>query len=160
VIQPIGNCLSQDENGFIINDLSLDMIDHKWRTVLRIIKNNFVKNLDKNLYSIYVRGSVARGLAIEGISDLDMFSLVKPSFSKEKFRWQGADFQSDIVKNIKEKYDFVSDVEMIFATYEEYFSDSNLAIIVNTQSVLLFGKSIVETLKRYKADESMILNYH
>jgi hypothetical protein len=44
---------------------------------------------------------VARGLAIEGISDLDMFSLVKPSFSKEKFRWQGADFQSDIVKNIK-----------------------------------------------------------
>jgi tRNA nucleotidyltransferase (CCA-adding enzyme) len=101
VIQPIGNCLSQDENGFIINDLSLDMIDHKWRTVLRIVKNNFVKNLDKNLHSIYVRGSVARGLAIEGISDLDMFSLVKPSFSKEKFRWQGADFQSDIVKNIK-----------------------------------------------------------
>ena len=160
VIQPIGNYLSQDEDGFIINGFSLDMINHKWRTVLDIMKSGFVENLGENLHSIYVRGSVARDLAIDGISNLDMFALVKPSFSKEKIRWQVADFQVDIAKNIKEKYDFVSDVEIMLATYKEGFSDSNLAMIVKTQSVLLFGKSIIKTLKKYKADESMILNYH
>ena len=160
VIQPIGNYLSQDEDGFIINGFSLDMINHKWRTVLDIVKSGFVENLGENLHSIYVRGSVARDLAIDGISNLDMFALVKPSFSKEKIRWQVADFQVDIAKNIKEKYDFVSDVEIMLATYKEGFSDSNLAMIVKTQSVLLFGKSIIKTLKKYKADESMILNYH
>ena len=158
-IQSIGGYLSQDEDGFIINDLTVDKIGEKWRAVLEMAREGFVENLGEDLHGVYVRGSVARGLAIDGVSDLDMFALVKPTFSSERIRWQVADFQLVIAESIKKKYDFVSDVEMMLATYDEDFVESNLAMIVKTQSVLLFGEDISERLKNYKADESMMLNF-
>jgi hypothetical protein len=97
-----------------------------------MVMAGFVENLGENLYSVYVRGSVARGLAIDGVSDVDTFALVKPSFSSERIRWQKTDFQSDIAESIQKKYDFVADVEMMLATYDANFRESNLVMIVKT----------------------------
>lgn len=157
-IQPFGNYLPQDENGFIINDLSIGAIDKKWLPVLAFLTKTYQQELGESLISVYVRGSVARNMAIDNISDLDTFALIQPAFAKQKIRWQTADFQEMTFYAIDEKYPFFCDLEMNLATLDEDFLASNLAMIVKTQSLLLFGQDIAKQIENYKADEKMILN--
>lgn len=159
-ILPIGDYLPQDENGFIINNLSLEKIDKKWQMVLKMVTRHFVEYLGEDLHGVYVRGSVARGLAVDGVSDLDMFALVKPSFSRENIRWQTADCQLKVEQDVIKIYPFVVSVEMMLATYNTEFLNSKLAMIVKTQSLLLAGENVNTQLKLYKADASMRLNYY
>ncbi|MFK7948509.1 MAG: hypothetical protein AB8G11_13035 [Saprospiraceae bacterium] len=165
-IQPIGTYLTQDENGFIVNDLSINKLDKHWRDVAYYLAKAYKKELGKHVHSIYIRGSVARGLvteisgqAVDGVSDLDSFALVKSSFSEKTIRWQKADFQSFIEKELHEKFPFAGDLEMMLATYNRDFKNSRLAMIMKTQSLLVDGENIFSELKEYKANREMCLNY-
>ena len=157
-IQPLGDYLSQDENGFILNDLSIEKIDKKWLPVLEIIVKTYQQKLGESLISVYVRGSVARNLAIDNISDLDTFALVKPAFANQKIRWQTVDFEEETFYAINEKYSFFCNLEMNIATFDDDFLASKLAMVVKTQSLLLFGQDIAKQIKNYTANEKMILN--
>lgn len=157
-IRPFGNYLPQDKNGFIINDLSIEKIDKKWLPVLAIVVKSYRQKLGESLLSVYLRGSVARNFAIDNISDLDTFALVKPAFGNQKIRWQKVSFEAETFYVINEKYPFFCDLEMNIATFEETFLKSKLAMIVKTQSLLLFGQDLARQIKNYKADEEMILN--
>lgn len=158
-IQPIGSYLSQDENGFVVNDLAINQLEKRWRDVAYYLAKAYKKELGKHVHSVYIRGSVARGLAVDGVSDLDSFALVKPSFSEKVIRWQKADFQSSIEKELNDKFPFIGDLEMMLATYNEDFKNSRLAMIVKTQSLLVDGENIFSELKNYKANREMCLNY-
>jgi tRNA nucleotidyltransferase (CCA-adding enzyme) len=102
-IKPIGKYLSQEENGFIVNDLSIEKIDEKWLPILETIVETYQAKLGENLVSVYLRGSVARNLAVDNISDLDTFALVKSTFSDKKIRWKMANFQSSTFQEIHNK---------------------------------------------------------
>lgn len=158
-IQPIGAYLSQDENGFIVNDLIINQLEKRWRDVAYYSTKAYKKKLGKYVHSIYIRGSVARGLAVDGVSDLDTFVLVKPEFSKEPIRWQTADFQEEVGAKLKQEFPFVGDLEMMLATYHEDFRNSRLAMIVKTQSILVAGENIFSELKNYQPNREMCLNY-
>lgn len=158
-IQPIGEYLTQDENGFIVNDLALNKLEKRWRDVAYYLAKAYKKYLNESVHSIYIRGSVARGLWVDGVSDLDSFVLVKPNFSEKPIRWQKADFQEEVGEELLKKFPFVGDLEMMLATYTTDFKNSRLAMIVKTQSLLVDGEDIFSELKDYKANREMCLNY-
>ncbi len=157
-IRAIGNYLPQDKNGFIINDLSIEKIDKKWLPILEIITTTYHQELGENLVSVYIRGSVPRNLAVDNISDLDTFALVKPAFSDNKIRWQKANFEANTFQIINNKYSFINGLEMNLATFDEAFLNSNLAMIIKTQALLLTGKNISKQLKSYQPNEEMMLH--
>lgn len=159
VIQPIGTYLSQDENGFIVNDLTLNKLEKRWRDVAYYLAKAYKKELGKYVHSVYIRGSVARGLSVDGVSDLDSFVLVKSTYAETSIRWQSADFQLYIEKKLYERFPFVGDVEMMLATYDDDFKNGRLAMIVKTQSLLVFGENIFSELKNYQSNREMCLNY-
>lgn len=156
-IKKIGKFLPQDNNGFIINDLSLENIDDEWQAVISKIVKAYQNHLHGKLHSIYLRGSVARGTAIKGFSDIDTFALIH---SNEKIRWQKADFQEPVEQKIQEEFDFVRDIEMNIASYHSDFYNQNprLSMIIKTQSLCIFGTDLSPTLPNFKPNQNMILN--
>ena len=88
-IQKHGAVLSTDKDGYLIPDASLDKIVPPWNEAVNFIKEAYIKHLGERLHSVYIRGSIARGLAVEGISGLDSFALLRGNPLKRKMNWTG-----------------------------------------------------------------------
>ena len=156
-IQPIGAFLSQNSNGFIINDLSLDKLDTDWKNAVLLAVDFYKKKLGHHLHSLYLRGSVARGVAVKGVSDLDVFGLI---YSKEKIRWKTVTFQNELEKTLKQQFDFIKGIDAAIASFEEDFYTRNprLAMIIQTQSICILGESLSPTLPKFQPNREMCLN--
>ncbi len=73
-----GRFWPMDERGRIMNDASADHIDPMFCHAIAQAVDVYRRNLKDDLHSIYVTGSVARGTAVAGRSNLDMAALLKP----------------------------------------------------------------------------------
>ncbi len=144
-IKPTGSYFEFDEDGFLKNPASLDKVQEKWRPVLDDVVAVYKKHFGDKLINVYVRGSVPKGQAVDGISDLDSFAYVDLKDDEIQSGWQAEDR-----KELKEKYPFVEDFEI----YAESLPENPGFII--SQSLCLYGKEI-EVNKR-KPGNDMILH--
>ncbi|SEO03401.1 nucleotidyltransferase domain-containing protein [Paenibacillus sp. OV219] len=64
-----------DSNGFIVSDVGLDKIANSYLPCIRETVENLQKLFPRQLHSIYVYGSVARGEAVARKSDLDILAM-------------------------------------------------------------------------------------
>ena len=67
----IGQITGVDAEGYIINPCAKERIVSPWRDAVDAVVSLCRRSLGPSLHSIYLRGSVPRGGAIEGISDID-----------------------------------------------------------------------------------------
>jgi len=75
-ILPIGHAQPVDAAGCIINPCAPNLITTPWQPAVRELLAGCRQALGPALHSLYLRGSVPRGLAIDGVSDLDVIGLV------------------------------------------------------------------------------------
>jgi len=146
-ILEIGSVLTTDENGFIINSSSLDKIKSPWREAVEEIKQAYLDNTKDSLKSIYVRGSVAKGEAIEGISDIDTLAVITKDIDKSWIK--------PIRKTLDTKFTFSTGVEFSFLQYDELLNSDNLAnykFLIKTQSVCIYGDDISDEIENFKSD--------
>lgn len=153
-----GSFLPQDENGFILNTLSLTAVQPLWQPPLSVILAAYQTNFPTNLHSIYLRGSVARGLAVPHHSDIDLVALIENS---DFIRWQTASCEAEIEKEVLAKFPFVAGIEMNIASYASDFYTQNprVAMVLKTQSLCLWGESILPTLPPFLPSRAMCLNH-
>ena len=102
---------------------------------------------------LYLRGSVAQGTDVPGISDLDIFGLV---FNKG-IRWRMASWVNELETAIHSRVDFPVEVECMLASYEKSFALKRpfLARIIKTQSLCLWGNDIGPQLPEVKPGKEM-----
>lgn len=144
-IKETGSYFEVDSDGFIINPASKDKIDPQWNVVLDEVVLAYQELFGDKLVAVYVRGSVAKGQAIEGVSDVDCFAYVKTAEGE-------LDRQSvrELEKRLNEKFLFVQKVEMgvepvAYATDDQFWIG---------QAALLFGKDLFTT--KTKLDSEII----
>lgn len=106
-IKAMGSYFEVDEDGFLKNPASLDKVQEKWKPVLDDVVEVYKKHFGDKLINVYVRGSVAKGEAVDGVSDLDSFAYVELKDDEIGRGWQVEDR-----KRLKEKYPFVEDFEI------------------------------------------------
>jgi len=75
-ILKIGRLLKTDKDGYIVSESSAEKIASPWKEAVEEIKNAYLSHLGDIVHSIYVRGTVSRGEAIESISDIDTFAVI------------------------------------------------------------------------------------
>ncbi len=141
----IGSFLEIDSDGFIINPASLEKIQAKWLVPLEEVKNEYISHFGEALHSLYLRGSVPKGEAIDGLSDIDTFAVVDLNDDQIDVSW----FR-ELNQRICEKYPFVEGVEVIgipLRKIEEFPGDK---IMIKTQSVCLYGTNLADTIPPYK----------
>lgn len=94
-----------------------------------------VNHLGKNLHSIYLRGSVAKGNAVKNISDIDLYILAD-SGDKD------TSWKETSEKEICGTYPFVSGIEFHIETIENVMSKKSEQFLLQTQSVRILGKDL------------------
>ena len=156
-IKPLGRFFENDENGFVINPCSLDLIPEKYIPIIEIIKTHYLKNYPDEIHSIYLRGSLPRGLAVDKISDLDSFTLVQ----KTNIRWEKATGTEELNVKIKEDFPFVGEIEMMLSSFNKTLFSVNprLSMILKTGALCIFGPDVIPSLPKFKPGRQMMLNY-
>ena len=67
--QRIGRYLSLDEVGYVKPDVAAHRIGEIWKPLVAFVREVLMNR--NGVSSVYLRGSIARGLAIENVSDVD-----------------------------------------------------------------------------------------
>lgn len=142
-IRNIGSVLHTDENGYIVKVASVGRIQPKWRPAVDMIIEACKSNLGNKLHSVYVRGSAARGEAIDGVSDIDTIVLIAASEDEVDKDWCGI-----ARRECKRSFPFVRGVEIKITPVEGI--DQKDQFMLKTQAACVYGQDITERLPRMK----------
>ena len=77
ILKNIGRLWQLDPEGFLVNEAHSEKIVPPFDRVVTVVRETYLKYARENIHSIYLRGSIPRGLAIEGISDVDIIEWIK-----------------------------------------------------------------------------------
>jgi len=157
-VLPIGCLLATDGNGYFTRPCSKELIVSPWREVVDEINEAYRSHLGSSLHSAYVRGSVARGTAIAGISDIDTFAVISTSRWKIDLSWAG-----EVQRRLDEKYPFQTGVELQFVTCQEVRDPANstsIGFVMKHLSACTWGVDLAEQLAPYKPGRYLVEGIH
>lgn len=167
-IQKIGTILQTDNEGYLVNESSLEKITDPWREVVDIYAQKFQEELGENFHSLYIRGSIARGTAVEGVSDID--GIVLTNVEPDKIDWL---WRPPMRLGVLEKYPFLKGVDFGQASVDSVLNGENKvrAFLIKVLSVCVAGKDISSQLPlvkpgrdafvvRWKFDQKIQPDYH
>ncbi len=145
-IKNVGGYLSVDSQGNIIPSASLARIQSQWKPVIEKTVDAYKEHYGSALVSVYVRGSVAKGEAIDGISDLDTIAVVDLGEKSISTNWEKV-FSDEMVSS----YPFVEKVEIMAETPEQAIDTSRAThILLKTQAVCVYGQDIAQNIAAIK----------
>ncbi|MDN4523910.1 nucleotidyltransferase [Fictibacillus fluitans] len=152
-IKNIGRFCLMNDNGYIINDSHLEKVKPEFYKVIEEVVENYQKHLGSDLHSVYIRGSVPRGLGIYGVSDIDTIAITNRETNDIDLKWV------DKAENdLNRKYDCIKGVEFSFYYIEDIIETINFSIIpfmIKTHSICVYGEDIAAQLPNYKADKTL-----
>jgi hypothetical protein len=149
-IKPIGSALIADAEGYIVSQSSLERMQKEWRVVADEVSDACREILGDNLHSVYARGSVSQGKAIENVSDLDLIMLVREWPTDEQ--WIAMRQERE---QAEEAYPFCTKVEIDFHLLSEVISsEDGVANTLKIYSVCVYGSDLINELPRVKMDRT------
>jgi len=146
-IKPLGSYFEIDENGHVINPASVDKIQEEYKPAIKDIVEAYKNHFDAHLHSVYLRGSVAKGQAVENISDIDTFAYV--DLPKDEI---GTLWQSEAKNKLKALYPFAEEIELISRPLSAALDST---IILN-QSICVYGEPV--EVPKIKPGKEMMLH--
>lgn len=153
-IKDIGSVCPIDENGYIINQSDPNKIKDQFWKVIRRIKESCLSALPKEVHSIYIRGSLPRGLGIEGVSDVDAIIITYANAQDLNLDWVEETEQS-----IDQKFSFIHGVELGFYPLSEIEESqrycSMIPFILKTYGMCVYGVNLIGDLPNYRPDSSL-----
>lgn len=153
-ILPIGDFLSVDAEGYLINPCRYELIVPPWSDVVAAIKAAYLQHLGQKVHSLYLRGSVAKGTAVAGVSDIDTFAVVFGERQEIDRSWITGFQQRMVIQ-----YPFQTGIELGFVPLHAV-CDANGArgtrLMIKTQCVCLWGEDLAPYLPRYKPGRALV----
>ncbi|HDX9579016.1 TPA: nucleotidyltransferase [Bacillus pseudomycoides] len=153
VIKDIGSLCMIDEEGHIINQSDKQKINPIFLPVIHDVIHAYSTYLKDDLHSVYIRGSIPKGIGIEGVADLDTIAVTKQRLNKPKLNWV-----EKIEHGLNQKYDCVDGIELSFYSREDILNTSSFSIvsfILKTHGICVFGEDWIPQLPKYKANEAL-----
>ncbi|HTH93283.1 MAG TPA: nucleotidyltransferase [Candidatus Paceibacterota bacterium] len=157
-ILKIGRLLKTDKDGFIVSESGVDKLKSPWKEAVADIKQAYLDHLGDVIHSIYVRGTVSRGEAIEGISDIDTFAVITKKYEEIDRSWVDS-----VQKELEQKYAFSTGIEMGFISYDEVFDEDEFfgdRFTIKTQSACIYGEDLAEKIPPFRADLETASHFH
>jgi hypothetical protein len=157
-ILKIGRLLKTDKDGFIVSESSAEKIKSPWKEAVEDIEQSYLNRLGDVVHSIYVRGTVSRGEAIEGISDIDTFAVITKKPEVIDRSWV-----KEARKELEEKYSFSTGIEIDFISYDELFEGDELfndRFTIKTQSACVYGEDLAQKIEPFRAELKTASHFH
>jgi uncharacterized protein len=142
-ILKLGNLLYANQYGFLISDLKKNSIQPKWgKAVKKAVL--ILKKQIPSIHSVYIRGSVATGRAIDNVSDVD-FLVVTKKQTRDVYK-QRVFCGLEILAR---EFPFITRFDVGYYTAKDIINIKERAL-VKLRSVCVYGKDIsskIPTLK-------------
>jgi uncharacterized protein len=140
------------EDGYLYMPVSKINIQREYKPILEEI-SFFFKRLDnKNVQSVYLRGSLVWGWGIKNFSDLDLFIITSNLMTK---------LDKKIIKqfmdNLNKKYSFVTRVDMRYFTLRRIFS-SKENVLIKLTGVCIYGDEIKKRIKNPRPGKDIAIS--
>lgn len=141
----------QDENGVLLDDSSLDKVSLGYYELLDAVKQVFLENLSpEKIIAIYVIGSIPRGKAVAGVSDVDVIAVVTDEYEPDT-NW---------IKNAEQKlaqdFPIISKAGLKIVKKNTLFETEIFrAFLIKTQGLCIWGKDIKEELPDFRPDNRL-----
>ncbi len=153
MIQPqrIGRYLGVDEFGYVKPDVAVDLIADVWKPLVAFVRDALMDR--RGVRSVYLRGSIPRGLAIENISDADFFY-----FSETDFDPADIELASIVGTN----FAIVNGLELsrldraTFDKIHAYQKRPYFHMLLKTQCLFLAGDDIARDIKPFQIGPEMV----
>lgn len=145
-IRETGSYFDTDSEGYLVNPASIEKIQPDWKPVMEDIVERYKLQFGDRLAAVYVRGSVARGEAIAGVSDIDTFAFVNLPEESIPKGWA-----TGFEEELKEKYPFLQGAEL---NVDPIAAAQDDALMVG-QSVCVYGTAI--EVPRVRVDAELAL---
>lgn len=147
-VKHIGRFWRLDADGFIENDAAPGRIPPAYRDPLAEARYAYLEHLGDRVHSIYVRGTVARGMAISGVSDLDDFALLHRHSIEPDPLWSHG-----IAERLLTRYPFITGVGLECLERDAPGLGGRfceLGLLMVTQTTCVWGEDVIPKLPRYK----------
>ncbi|WP_433772080.1 nucleotidyltransferase [Bacillus wiedmannii] len=152
-IKKIGRFCLTDNEGYIINDAHIDKIQPTFMEVIQKIKNTCGEMLQEDLHSVYIRGSIPRGIGIEGIADIDLIILVRKDPKLIDLSWR-----KKLEVQSLQQFNCISGVELSFYSESEVINSNGFSFIsfmIQTHGVSILGEDVKVSLPKYKVSQEL-----
>ncbi len=144
-----------NENGIILSDTNPDHLVSPYDAIIRDAVETYIEHLGDALHSIYITGSVPRGLALMGRSDVDFFAVLNPDAAEVAEDWINTE-----ETRLNAGYAAINGVRLEVWPYDDVFGSPGLytvgAFIVKTQSVCVWGEDLEPEIAPFNFDDIRI----
>lgn len=157
VVSSTNDFWPQDKDGFLLNDASLNKVSPGYQSLIEDIKQVYMHHSFGRLHSLYLFGSVPRGKATSGLSDIDVLGVMKGKAEWAINKWTDlGKWKEPERKRILETYPIISNVvfdfePLSFVVERKHFSWP--AFLLSIGGVCIYGNDLVPQLPRFKPDE-------
>ncbi len=132
-IQPMGSYFELDANGYVINPASLEKVQAKWKPVICEVVEAYKNQYGAKLKNIYIRGSVAKGQAVDNVSDIDTLAYVDLPEEEVEDSWTNG-----VEDTLRVKFPFVEGFELGATPFAEVKD----AFTLLNQSICVYGEPV------------------
>ena len=152
-IKKCGSYLNTDSQGFVIPIDTSKPIQKKWEPIVSSTIDFYKDEYGENLHSVYIRGSVAKGDAVDFVSDLDSFAVKKVEAGK------GPETLAEFSDEMKKRFPFCNHIEIVAIDIHETKSippkrtRSIIEELIKTQSRCVFGEDLSDKIEAFKLSE-------
>jgi uncharacterized protein len=146
-----GTFLETDAEGFLISDANVEKIRWPWTDALEFARRVEVVRLGERLHSLYLRGSVACGTALEGKSDLDLFAVLH---DEDSAAGSPGPWPKEKLAEFYAQFPFVTSLETSHITLAAVHGHFHYyRFMMNISAVCVWGQDLLPEIPRYKADD-------
>jgi alkylhydroperoxidase/carboxymuconolactone decarboxylase family protein YurZ len=140
----LGSFAPLDRDGFIVNDTRRENVPE---ALIEALVDYCRETFGEALVSIYVRGSLARGRAIPGVSDVDAFAVVsecEPDVC--------AVIPDSLLRRVREAAPLLGPLELSVCSVANVIDQplGTWAFLVKTQAACVFGRDLAPNLRPYR----------
>jgi hypothetical protein len=157
-VKKMGGVLSLDPAGFILNPCSQEKIQPPWLEVVGAVKSAYLQHCTGEIHSIYLRGSIPRGQAISGISDVDSFAVVR-----EKPQTLDSSWMAPWMKKMKEEFPFVTYFEFRLVGLKDLLNSPGFLsyrFILKCLSLCIYGEDLAGKILPFKPSLRLGFFFH
>ncbi len=153
----MGHFLITDQNGFFINESSIEKIQSPWKDAVEEIKQVYINHLGDVLKSIYVRGSVSKGEAIGEVSDVDAFAVVEGGVDSLDLSWIPKE-----QLRLEQKYLFSTGFDLEVKAYDDILSGKKYfhELTITAMSACIYGEDLAPSLRKFKPSLEIAQKLH
>jgi SCF ubiquitin ligase, SKP1 component len=157
-ILPIGSLLQTDPEGYLVKDCSVEKIDKPWMEAVEWTRQALSTHLGTDLHSAYLRGSVPRGEAQPGISDLDILAVTQRDPRELDLAWV-----APAASEFKSKFPFAKYLDLEFVPLAKLLAEPGYLakrFTIKVTAACIQGEDLAPRLKPFKPSRKIAFFFH